>query len=115
MESLIPPQIEFSRRRIIPSDAAKDQEQSGAIFGSVSIADIVSNIKALLAMRATEEGNEDAARVVLQAEDIRLLHKGLAESDESDRVKTLGEFEIEIHPKGAVPIQRSIKVREEQS
>ena len=67
-------------------------------------------------MKATEEGNEDAAKVVLSAEDIRIIQNEASGSDsEADRVKTLGEFDVQIYPKGASQIQRTIRVQAEEA
>ena len=78
--------------------------------------DIMSNIKAFLAMKASEEGNEDAAKVVVNAEDVRILQKDAAGTVvEGDRAKMLGEFEIEIFPKSANPVRRRIRVNQEQT
>jgi hypothetical protein len=75
--------------------------QPTSIYGSVTTADIASNLKAILA-----EDNE-GARVVLSAEDILFVEEG----EEYDRVKHLGVFEIDIKVKGASDvIRRTIKV-----
>ena len=66
-------------------------------------------------MKATEQGSEDAAKIVLNAEDIRIIPKDETySSNEGERVKQLGEFEIEIYPKEAQPIRRLIGVLEEK-
>ena len=64
-----------------------------AIYGSVSTADILAAVKAVMAE------NDEAARVVLHAEDVRFV--GLrGEGGETDRVKVVGEFGVEILPRG---------------
>ncbi|KAI9832935.1 MAG: hypothetical protein M1819_003965 [Sarea resinae] len=77
------------------------------IYGSVSTGDIASSIKAFL------DNNEEASKVNLSAEDISFIG-GPTPSDnaEVDRVKHLGDFEIEIKIKGAEEtIRRVVVVR----
>jgi len=72
-----------------------------AIYGSVSTADIAASLKAILAE------DEDGARVVLGPEEISFVET----TEESDRVKHLGIFEIDIRLKGAPDaVRRTIKV-----
>lgn len=76
------------------------QEQAG-IYGSVSTADIVANLKAILA------NSEEGSRVILAPEDVSFVEK----TDEKDRVKTLGIFEIDLRVKGSSDsIRRTIQV-----
>ncbi|RFU33080.1 hypothetical protein B7463_g3240, partial [Scytalidium lignicola] len=76
------------------------QEKTG-IYGSVSTADIAANLKAILA------AHKEGSKVVLSPEDIVFVEK----TDEKDRVKTLGIFEIYIRIKGAPDvIRRTIQV-----
>jgi hypothetical protein len=71
------------------------------IYGSVSTSDIAANLKAILAE------DEASSRVVLSAEDIQFVQ----ETDDKDRVKHLGVFEIEIRVEGATDsVRRTIKV-----
>ena len=58
-------------------------------------------------------GQDDlGARVVLAAEDISLTKGESNESSiESDRLKALGDFEIEIRVKGGDAVRRSVSVR----
>ncbi|KAL8919802.1 MAG: hypothetical protein Q9172_004807 [Xanthocarpia lactea] len=80
------------------------------IFGSVSTANIVESIKAVLS--ASEEG----ARVVLAPEDIRIDE--LENEDlgvEVDRLKALGEYKIEIRMKGIDPIRRRVSIRAQEA
>jgi hypothetical protein len=114
LEELIPANLDFYRtpittapptpKRVSPSipitsaiSAAaaegKKLEKPGktSIYGSVSTGDIVANLKAILAE------DEDGARVVLSPEEISFVE----ETDEKDRVKHLGVFEIEIKLSGA--------------
>lgn len=81
------------------------------IYGSVSTADVVESIKALLSQ--TEEG----ARVVLAAEDVRILVPEDVEPQdigiEGDRVKALGEFQVEARVKGGEAVVRTLSVKAE--
>lgn len=84
------------------------------IFGSVSTADIAESIKAVLAQ--TSEG----ARVVLGPEDVTILEKKLegegAEETgvEGDRLKTLGNFQVEARVKGGEAVVRTVSVRPQE-
>ena len=81
-----------------------------AIYGSVSTADIVESVKAVLA--ETEEG----ARVVLSAEDITIVtDEGPAPGAEADRLKALGEFEVDIRVKGGELVRRFISVKAQEA
>lgn len=74
-----------------------------SIYGSVSTADILSSIRNDLAR------NDEAARIVLTEEDVRIVN--LAEGDETGRVKRLGDFEVDIRIKGAEePLKRIVRV-----
>ena len=82
----------------------------GAIYGSVSTADIAESIKAILAN--TEEG----ARVVLSAEDVTIItNEGPMPGAEVDRLKALGEFEVDIRVKGGEAVRRFISVKAQES
>ncbi|KAK4105958.1 hypothetical protein N658DRAFT_490564 [Parathielavia hyrcaniae] len=67
-------------------DPVPDQDTAQAIYGSVSATDIVGHIKSLLASDA------DGSRIVLGPENIKF--QGLAE--DTDRVKALGRWEVDI-------------------
>lgn len=83
--------------------------QVAAIYGSVSTADIAESIKAILAQ--TEEG----ARVVLSAEDITIVtNGGIVPGAEADRLKALGEFEVDIRVKGGEAVRRFISVKAQE-
>ena len=92
-------------------DAASEPLKSSlaTIYGSVSTADIVESMKALLSQ--TEEG----ARVVLAAEDVKILvPEGIEAQDvgiEGDRVKALGEFQVEARVKGGEGVVRTVSVK----
>ncbi|KAI9738910.1 MAG: hypothetical protein M1818_005223 [Claussenomyces sp. TS43310] len=75
------------------------------IYGSVTTADIASQLKAILAE------NPEGARVVLSPEEISFVEEG----EEHDRVKHLGIFEIDIWVKGAPDaVRRTIKVNAQE-
>ena len=79
------------------------------IYGSVSTADIADSLKAVLSQ--TDEG----ARIVLAAEDIKILVSGDVQSQdigiEGDRLKALGDFQVEARVKGGEAITRTVSVR----
>ncbi|MCJ1444269.1 MAG: hypothetical protein MMC23_004770 [Stictis urceolatum] len=118
LDSLIPSHIDFHRQPIAATDqkeAPNTEEVSRntgtAIYGSVSVQDILVSIKELLALKAAEKAHEDAARVVLSPEDIKIVQAEVKEVDiEADRVKMLGDFDIEIHVKGAEMVRRKIRI-----
>ncbi|KAG4435676.1 hypothetical protein IFR05_008842 [Cadophora sp. M221] len=124
LDSLLPPSLDFYRSPIalptpkrlspsIPSSSAisaaaasAEAKQPGkpdrrGIYGSVSTSDIVANLKAILAE------DEQGVRVVLSHEDISFVE----ETEEKDRVKHLGYFDIEIKLQGASdPVVRTIQI-----
>jgi ribosomal protein L9 len=72
-----------------------------AIYGSVSTTDIAENLKAIMAE------DEQGKRVVLGPEDITFVGK----TEETDQVKHIGTFEINIKVKGATDaVRRTIRV-----
>lgn len=96
-------------------DAASEPPKSSkprltTIFGSVSTADIAESMKAILAQ--TKEG----ARTVIGPEDITVVEPENAQPEdqtngiEGDRIKALGDFQVEIRVKGAETIVRTISV-----
>jgi ribosomal protein L9 len=120
LENVLPTNLDFYRtptpasapKRVSPSisansvvstqdrNLAQTSERMG-IYGSVSTSDIAANLKAILAE------DEASSRVVLSAEDIQFVQ----ETDDKDRVKHLGVFEIEIRVEGATDsVRRTIKV-----
>lgn len=142
MESTLPSHIMFYRTPIptletppqetpIPSrkaassaaaelDAASEplppsKPQLATIFGSVSTADIAESIKAVL---ATTRGG---TRVVISAEDVTILaggNEGLEHQEqgiEGDRIKALGEFQVEARVKGGDPVVRTVTVRAQEA
>ncbi|MCJ1281686.1 hypothetical protein MMC26_001008 [Xylographa opegraphella] len=91
------------------------KSQSIAIYGSVSTADIVAKIKALMTLKGDSAESVEAARVVLNPEDIRIERKdGLQVGEERDRIKTLGDFTIYILVKGGEVVQRVVKVKAQE-
>ena len=109
------PEVPAPRRAASPAAAILDAASEplkpslATIYGSVSTADIIEAMKALLSQ--TEEG----ARVVLAAEDVKILvPEGVEAQDvgiEGDRVKALGEFQVEARIKGGEAIVRTVSVR----
>ena len=103
-----------------PGDLAEASEplpnpQSIAIYGSVSTADIVAKIKALMTLKGDSAESVEAARVVLNPEDIRIEREdGLQVGEERDRIKTLGNFKIYILVKGGEVIRRIMKVKAQE-
>ena len=87
------------------------QPQLINIFGSVSTADIAESIKTVLS-RSTE-----GARVVIGAEDIIISqikgnelgvqNRGI----EGDRLKVLGDFQVEVRVIGGEPVVRTVSVK----
>lgn len=74
-----------------------------SIYGSVSTADVLASIRNDLAR------NDEAARIVLTEEDVKFTN--LREGDETNRVKRLGEFEVDIRIKGAEePLRKVVRV-----
>jgi len=81
-----------------------------AIYGSVSTQDVVSAIKAVLA------SDNDGVRVVLGPEDVSFVQSTESEgSNDIDRVKVLGEFEIAITAKGGSPVSRTVRVHAQEA
>ncbi|KAJ5047287.1 uncharacterized protein L3040_003120 [Drepanopeziza brunnea f. sp. 'multigermtubi'] len=75
------------------------------IYGSVSTSDIAANLKAVLAE------DEEGVRIVLSPENISFV----GETEEKDRVKHLGVFEIDIQLDGATEsVRRTIKVNAQE-
>lgn len=82
---------------------AKKKEERQAIYGSVSVQDV------LVAMRAALGTNDEAARVALQDGDIAFVD--LPKGDEAGKVKHVGEFGVEVRVKGAETlVRRTVRV-----
>lgn len=127
LQIFLPPRIDFYRQPIespsvpveqgtktraaseaasILSAAAASKPKANepiSIYGSVSTSDVAASVRAVLAE------NDEAARVVFSDGDIEFV--GQMKSEEKDRVKHLGEFEVEIPIKGAPEaIKRIVRV-----
>ena len=96
----------------LPKPPKPPKPQLAPIFGSVSIADVADSFKTVLDQ--TEEGS----RIVLGAEDIRFLEKEQHKDSESqetgiegDRIKALGDFQVEAKVKGGNTVIRTVSVR----
>jgi ribosomal protein L9 len=117
LEDLLPPNLDFYRttitvptKKISPSISSSSaiaaaaqaaKADSNKIHGSVSTSDIAANLKAILAE------DEQGARVVVSPEQISFVQK----TDEKDRVKQLGVFEIQIRLEGASDsVRRTVQV-----
>jgi hypothetical protein len=75
------------------------------IYGSVSALDI------LQAVRATMARNDEAARVVLQEEDITFVDLPETEHSEAGKVKHIGDFTVEIKVRGSdAVIKRTVRI-----
>jgi hypothetical protein len=75
------------------------------IYGSVSALDV------LQAVRATIARNDEAARVVLQEEDISFVDLPEAEHSEAGKVKHIGDFTVEIKVPGSdETIRRVVRI-----
>lgn len=120
LSKLLPAKITFHRTPLVPQTARKpnnkaglkaaieDNLQEAAIYGSVTRIDIVNAIKTLL------KEDERGANIVLGAEDVAIVSRqGRNFGVESDRVKALGNFTIEIRIKGEEPIRRTVNVKEQ--
>ncbi|KAL9632761.1 MAG: hypothetical protein Q9204_003655 [Flavoplaca sp. TL-2023a] len=80
------------------------------IYGSVSTADIAESIKAILAT------SEESARVVLAPEDIKIDEPENEDVGvDVDRLKALGEYQIEIRVKGTESIRRRVIVKAQEA
>lgn len=80
-------------------------ETKQAIYGSVSTADIAATIRAVLAE------NAEGSRIVLGPEDITFA----IETEEKDRVKHLGTFDVDIRVKGAAEaVRRKVTVHAQE-
>ncbi|KAL9596236.1 MAG: hypothetical protein Q9219_005947 [cf. Caloplaca sp. 3 TL-2023] len=132
IEALVPPEIIFYRVPIInPEPGPQPQEPLGhsinaiggepiptapspqppitRIFGSVTSADIVDSMRAILAE------NEQGARVVLSPEEIRIVEETNEEKGiEQDRLKALGAYAVEVRLKGMEAIKRRVVIKAQE-
>ena len=88
-----------------PKAPAVINRQPIPIYGSVTTADIAESVKALLAE------TEDGARVVLGADDVKIVRTEEESDAETDRFKTLGEFQVEIQVKGGGTVTRTVNIK----
>lgn len=116
------PPLPFPQRHLSLADmeAAKAAEaaakapagidhQAIPIYGSVTTADIAESVKELLAK--TDEG----ARVVLGADDVKIVRTEEETFAEIGRFKTLGEFQVEIQVKGGEAVARTVIIKPQDS
>ena len=68
-----------------------------------------------MALSSQTGGNEDAARVVLGAEDVSILQGESMSAVEGDRIKALGNFEVGIQVRGGDLVRRNVIVLPQQS
>ncbi len=93
--------ISFAAQQVAPPPSP----QKTSIYGSVSTTDIAENLKAILV------DDSKGSRIVLTPEDVVFAGQG----EETDRVKHLGTFEIDIKVKGATAaIRRTITVKAQE-
>ena len=123
-----PEKPKSSRRpsRTAASSAAEDlvaasepapvsMSKSEAIYGSVSTADIVDSIQVILSLEGVAAGDTEAARVVLSAEDVKIVQEErTAIGEEVDRIKRTGDFPIDITVKGGEAVRRTVRVLAEK-
>lgn len=75
------------------------------IFANVSTADVAEAIKAVLAR------DEESAKIIVIAEDIKILSEGEMAGDvERDRLNAIGEFDVEIRVKAGGYVRKTVSV-----
>lgn len=86
------------------SQADSSNQAERAIFGSVSSTDILNQIQALIS------SHEEASRIVLKPSSIKIV--GLA--DGNDRIRHLGQWDIEIAVaragSGLEPVRKKVEI-----
>jgi hypothetical protein len=98
----------------LPPPSAVSIAAGTPIYGSVSTTDIASNIMAILNSTTTGEFAEEAGRVVLHPDEITIVSSAsVLDGVDGDRIKALGDFDIEIKAKLAEPIRRRVRVMAE--
>ena len=76
-----------------------------SIYGSVSTLDVLSAVRAAMA------NNDEAARVVLNEQDISFANLPESEGSEAGKIKHVGDFEVEIKLKGSdIAVKRIVRV-----
>lgn len=91
----------------LPQDqaAAAEDPEAGAIFGTVSPADMLIRVRDAL-LRGTA-ANAASVAVTLETDNIRVLGLEVGE----DRIKRLGRWDVQILPgKDVAPVKRVIEV-----
>ncbi|KAL8969858.1 MAG: hypothetical protein Q9197_004122 [Variospora fuerteventurae] len=126
IEALAPQQIVFYRVPIMTPEPVSQESSKHStteeasmqptpapitkIFGSVSTADIVDAIKAVLAE------DEEGARVVLSTDEIYISEEASESTGvEADRLKALGDYNVEIRLKGVDAIPRRVSIRAQET
>ncbi|KAL8704856.1 MAG: hypothetical protein Q9201_002015 [Fulgogasparrea decipioides] len=134
IEALVPPELVFHRVPIATSEPEPEPPEPlgnsinaiggelpvrrspapkpmvTRIFGSVSTMDILDSLKAVMAE------DDEGARVVLGAESIGIKEAANEELGiEADRLKAVGNYNIEIRPRGSDPIRRIVSVRPQET
>lgn len=95
-----------------PSSVPTSTASTTAIYGSVSTADVANSIKAVLAE------NDEAAKIVFAEDDVRFVNVSLdgQAAIETDKLKNLGEFEVEVRIKGVdTPVRKTVRVLPQES
>ncbi|GAB7339386.1 hypothetical protein MBLNU457_6024t1 [Dothideomycetes sp. NU457] len=105
LDRLLPPRLDFSKEVI--ESASKDEVTSStsagsqALFGSVTVADVAAKIRQNLSE------NLEASMISIAEEDVKFL--GVKESD---RVKHVGEYQVEVRVRGSdVVVKRAVRVQ----
>lgn len=73
-------------------DSTASKAAPTGIFGSVTVADVAAQITAILAE------NDEAAKIVLSDAEIGFVP---GQSDDGNRIRHIGEFEVEIRVRGS--------------
>ena len=103
-----------SAQETVAAAATPIPDESEAIFGSVTAADIAQNIKALLALEAMKGKTRDAARIVLAPEDIAILpSETQSEHVDDTKIKGLGDYDVELRIQGEDAVRRTVRVAAE--
>lgn len=91
--------------RASSAEAEKKKDKLQAIYGSVSIQDVLNAIRAMMA------NNDEAARVVLHENDIHFVGLPEVEDAEAGKLKHIGEFTFEVRMKGSDKVvKKTVKI-----
>ncbi|KAI9663405.1 MAG: hypothetical protein M1829_006097 [Trizodia sp. TS-e1964] len=105
LESLLPDTFTFILMPISSSKTKDGVPNHSPIFGSVTTAEMLQAIKAICAEDAK------ASSLVLYADDIKFSAVPGSVEVEAERIKRLGDFYVDIEPKGAgQKVRRMVKV-----